>query len=336
MAITSFGYKGTIDEVQWAQLAPVISSARYGVQGDNDLAVTAVAGADRTVRINTGTAWGSGVMDYVDAAETLQLQPVASGDRWDMVAVRREWALDPSGRTAIVAVTGTASKALPPSRQASPGSVDEQPLALVRVVAGQTQPAEIIDLRCWASNGGAQILDEVAFQYLAEPGATVWFKWRMWVYMRNEAGSWIWDKIGDMGTRATLPLNGIPNWKTQGTIHATQDPPHRITTIMAQIYRDGSTVTVPSDRWLALGYILPDQFKQPREPYTGETVQVFPVTVRTVGAATSFTSTFRNAIAYLDVRDGTFRIQSAEGSSFTIPQWGRIYVHFSWNVPFEA
>jgi hypothetical protein len=75
-------------------------------------------------------------------------------------------------------------------------------------VAGQSMPAEIIDLRCWASNGGVQVLDDIALQYLSFPGSMVWHKWRTWAYTRDsEPGSpWGWVKIGDIGI-----LHGLRN-----------------------------------------------------------------------------------------------------------------------------
>lgn len=149
MALTPKGFDGTVTEADFAKMARHFGTP-YSVKDDPDLKVTAVAGQDRTVQIATGEAAAYGVLVTNDAAITLQLPTIASGTRWDLVCLRRDW--QPAGGTATVTyVQGTSTKAIPAGRNANPGVIDDQPLALVQLTAGQTQPTAIVDLRSWAS-----------------------------------------------------------------------------------------------------------------------------------------------------------------------------------------
>lgn len=165
MAIISVGYDGAVTESQWSEMIKKIGSSEYGVVGTNDWKVTSVTAADRTISIAPGKGWGHGVYDESTAAVQIQLDTVASGSRWDLIAMRRDWS-GVGGVSTFVKVVGTAAKELPALRAKGPGSIDEQPIALVRVVAGQTAVAEIVDLRCWSGNGGMVADNWLALTYL--------------------------------------------------------------------------------------------------------------------------------------------------------------------------
>lgn len=143
-------------EGAWADAHPVIGGASYGVRSSTDWKVTAVAGQDRTVSINAGRGYGHGITDKTVANETIQLDTVASGSRWDLIACRRDWT-PTSGVSQFVKVNGGATDVIPGGRQANPGGIDDQPIALVQVTAGQTQPTAIIDLRTWSGDGGGVV-----------------------------------------------------------------------------------------------------------------------------------------------------------------------------------
>lgn len=146
MAITSIGYDGTITESQWALMSQHMGTP-YAVAGPNDFAVTSNVGATLTVNVATGTVYGYGVMDTNTAQAPIALAAIASGTRWDLIALRRNWTNPtPGGASSIVAITGGATQVLP-SRNTTPGNIDDQPLALVQVTAGQTTPTSILDLR---------------------------------------------------------------------------------------------------------------------------------------------------------------------------------------------
>jgi len=140
-------------EGAWADAHPSIGSATYGVRSPTHWKVSAVAGQDRTVSIAAGMGFGYGVTDMTYANDTLQLDTIATGSRWDLIAVRRDWT-PTAGVSKFVKVPGGATAVIPGNRQQSPGGIDDQPLALVQVTAGQTQPTGIIDLRTWSGDGG--------------------------------------------------------------------------------------------------------------------------------------------------------------------------------------
>jgi hypothetical protein len=172
MAFTSAGYDGTVDEKQFAGMLSKGGASEYGVDLAGDFAVTAVAGQDRTVSIAPGTAWGHSVVDVMDVNETRALAAPASGSRWDMIVLRRDWQ-PPGGATTVAVVQGGPSSLTLPGRAMGKGVIDEQPLALVRVDAGSTTIGQIIDLRCWGRNGGVTAKSELVMQYLGAIGAEV-------------------------------------------------------------------------------------------------------------------------------------------------------------------
>lgn len=165
MAIISVGYDGAVSESQWADMIKKVGSAEYGVVGLNDLKVTSVPASDRTVSISAGQAWGHGVFDENTASASVQLDTVSSGTRWDLVAIRRNWT-GVGGVTTLVKVNGTSAKEIPAGRSKGAGVIDDQPLALVQITAGQSQPTAVVDLRCWSGNGGMIANNDLALTYL--------------------------------------------------------------------------------------------------------------------------------------------------------------------------
>lgn len=192
MAITSVGYDGTVDEVQWANMVSKTGFSEYGVDSSTAFLVTQVAGT-RMVSIAAGLAWGRGVMDISDTAVNVQLEAVTTGSRYDLIALRRSWGPANGGPSEIVIIKGTSSKALPSMRQSNPGVVDDQPIALVRVQAGSTSIPEIIDLRVWARNGGLYAVDDLARSYIASVGTEIVVKNNLWrrIVGANNTASWL-------------------------------------------------------------------------------------------------------------------------------------------------
>lgn len=169
--IVSKGYDGSIDEVEWARLAASLG-AEYGVLSESAWKVTAAAG-DRNVQVAVSDGFGHGVVDRVTGTPAVvQGAVVASGSRWDTVVARRDWQ-PAGGLTTFAIVTGTATKAISAARLKNPGVTDEQPIALVKFAAGQSDPQEITDLRCWAGNGGLVAADVAALEYLGKLGTRV-------------------------------------------------------------------------------------------------------------------------------------------------------------------
>lgn len=204
MAIISAGYDGTVDEVQWASMIKRVGSSDYGVVHPTGLKVTAAAGADRTVNIAAGQCWGHGVHDTSDSVVSVQLDPITTGTRWDLIVVRRDWT-GAGGLTTITAVKGTSTKAIPAARLIGPGTTDDQPLALVQLTAGQTLPTAVVDLRCWSSNGGVHAMDILALGYLDMIGSTVFINGQTWHRVINSSGTGDWAAENVLGA---VPLFG--------------------------------------------------------------------------------------------------------------------------------
>jgi hypothetical protein len=209
MAFTSIGYDGSVNERQWAELVPSVGSSTYGVKGAGDLKVTAVPGQPGVVSVAAGSGWGHGVYDTQPTNTTIACDSITSGTRWDLIALRRDWQPLAGGPTTVAKVTGTTDKVIPGTRKQSPGVEDDQPLALVQWTAGQTQPTAIIDLRCWAGNGGLVANDELALTYLAKLGAAVRIGPTLWAYRPGANDVPSWAKVAD-NKFADVPWTNMP------------------------------------------------------------------------------------------------------------------------------
>lgn len=207
---TSYGYPGSINAAALAAWLPAAAASRFSVAGAEDWRVTTQGGLDRGIRINAGTGCGDGIMDITAEYETMALPLVESGSQWFLIARRRNWAVPAT--TVPVAIAGTAAKTLP-ERSDTPGVESDQPLALCRVQAGQTVVQEIIDLRCWAGNGGVVIADILARDYLARPGADVLLGSTTHRYTMGANSSWGWVEHSNAQTKAG-PMAGAvkPDW----------------------------------------------------------------------------------------------------------------------------
>lgn len=189
MAITnSWGYAGTIDAAQWAKLAPYALGMQYGVKGFADWRPTIGGAGDRAVTLAEGAGWGHGVMDVNDAPVTLNLPAVAADSRWDLIVARRVWG---TKRTTFERVAGSTVKQIP-TRLNTPGTEDEQPIALARVAAGSATVAELIDLRCTPGDSGLGAYDKLALQYLTRPSTRV--------------------VVGNVEWRRVVDSMGLPSW----------------------------------------------------------------------------------------------------------------------------
>lgn len=184
---SSLGYAGSVTETTGKDFWTKIGSARYGVVGANDLKVSVTTG-DRMLLVNAGRAWGHNILDTLDVSLSVQLDSVASGSRYDLVVVRR----DVTAKTTVEVVKGTSSRTLP-SLTSTAASHADQPIALCRVDAGSTTVQEIVDLRCWAGNGGLIISNALARDYLAEPGARVLLGGTEYRYLPDANGAFAWE-----------------------------------------------------------------------------------------------------------------------------------------------
>ena len=214
VAFTSYGYDTTVDkpygEAAWADAHPSIGTARYGVRSPLDWKVTAVAGQDRTVSINAGRGFGHGVTDKTVENDTIQLATIASGSRWDLIVARRDWT-PTAGMTKFEKVSGGATAAIPGGRIVGPGNIDDQPLALVQVTAGQTQPTAIIDLRTWSGDGGGLVANhDLVRTFLNTVGTRIQINGLDWVRRVGANDTPEWVKLADISTFPDVPWTTMP------------------------------------------------------------------------------------------------------------------------------
>lgn len=211
MAIISVGYDGAVNESQWSDMIKKIGSSEYGVVGINDWKVTSVPAADRTIAISIGKGWGHGVFDENTATVQIQLDTLGSGTRWDLIAMRRDWT-GVGGVSTFVKVNGTSDKWIPTGRTKGPGVIDDQPIALVQITAGQSQPTAIVDLRVWSGNGGMITNNELALAYMDSLGSQLFINVNGKTYNRiiGADGNPLWT--------ASAPDGYIPTWGTGPTL----------------------------------------------------------------------------------------------------------------------
>lgn len=244
MAFTSIGYDGSVNERQWAELVPSVGSSTYGVKGAGDLKVTAVPGQPGVVSIAPGSGWGHGVFDTQTANTTVACDPITSGTRWDLIALHRDWQPLAGGPTSAVKITGTSDKVIPGNRKQTPGVEDDQPLALVQWTAGQTQPTAIIDLRCWAGNGGLVAMDQLALTYLGKLGASVTIAGVKWEYVVGANDTATWVRTSEVGR---IPIFGTPGARSGSNPTATsQFLVQAGSTVLQQEQNGYGTIWLPS------------------------------------------------------------------------------------------
>jgi hypothetical protein len=148
VAITSVGYDGSVFENQWARLASFFSQDVPVVGDTSHFRVAALGSGTRQVTVQPGDCYGDGVLDTLDSVATVTLAAISSGTRWDTIVLRRDWrTTDTAGVSSLVALTGGAAKVLSSQVKSTPGSISDQPLALVQLTAGQTVPTAVLDLR---------------------------------------------------------------------------------------------------------------------------------------------------------------------------------------------
>lgn len=196
MAITSKGFERAISYDVLGELLTSTGSS-YRVFEEDAFKVTAGAGSMQ-LSIAPGRASGRGIYNVSDETE---IRPGTPGSRWDTVALRRDWT---TNTTDIVILQGNSTKAIKKDPAAvGVGVLDDQPLALVRWAAGQTAVQEIVDLRVWASTGGAFAADPLALTYLTEIGTTVRIGSSLWV-REIQVGVPTWRDLNDASNMISI------------------------------------------------------------------------------------------------------------------------------------
>lgn len=148
MTITNIGYDGTVGEAAAALLFTDVG-VKYGVGSFLDLQVAVGGTGDRAVTVGPGSGYGSGVRTTFSTSTNLNAALVSSGTRWDTVVLHRDWS-GAGGTSSLRINQGGTTKQITQT-DATPGTLDDQPLALIRSIAGSTIVQEVVDLRAFAS-----------------------------------------------------------------------------------------------------------------------------------------------------------------------------------------
>lgn len=315
MAVTfiSHGYDTTTGnpytEIAWADAHPYIGSGQYGVKSGSDWKVTAVTGADRTVSIAPGFGWGWGVTDSTATNETIQLDPIVSGSRWDLIAVRRDWT-PTAGESKFIKINGGASAAIPGGRLQTPGGIDDQPLALVQVTAGQTQPTSIIDIRCWATNGGMVAADDLAKGYLNKLGTAVWIDDWLWRYQPglNDVPEWVGG-----GVKELLPI-GVGGYSIPGRVYIEAAGVNQMrVTVDVNVMRTGGNQLIGTD-FSGFGAIIPVAARG------SAPIKYVPVALSGGSGGTNehATVSLDPATGYMQIRSATSNFTMFPGAMFSL------------------
>lgn len=242
MTITSKGYTGSVNNVDWAVLADKLG-AQFAVFGADAFRVAAATG-DRAVSVRSGEATGQGIRDISDNLVTLTGAPVASGNRWDLVALRRNWG---TSTTTLVMIQGGATKNLPASRRTNVGDVVDHPLALVRFTAGQTAAQEIEDLRVWHGDGGILARSLLVREFLDRIGTRVRIKGVDWLRSLNVMGmaEWGTDSTSTFRFVRTVPSDSsVSSGSDIGLAEGSAEAPPGVylVTARASLYATGEPV----------------------------------------------------------------------------------------------
>lgn len=250
MAIVTAGYDGALDEVQFAE-----AIHRYSVVGADDFKATTQAG-DRIVAIADGVALGPGTRDVATAIPNIQFA-AATGTRWDLVVLRRDWQ-PPGGASSIVIIQGGSTKGYPTVGTAAtnwnrrPGIMDDQPLYLQEINGAFLGTR--IDLRCWAGHGGLSAVSEDVKTYLDRVGTEVQIGTDRWTYGPGTNGVPAWDK--EFAVYAPLAVNAFT---TSGTVTVQKIGNRKQVNVNVRVTRSSATSLAVNDSFINLGVILPPE-----------------------------------------------------------------------------
>lgn len=226
MAFTVVGYEDApVGETDWGRILGQ-SLADYSVDAPGSLAPSIIpSGVTRGVRIAAGSATGRGVRATEASQTDLPADEVTSGTvRWDTVVLRRTRG-EGAGAELLI-LEGTSARAISSARESLYTSEhDDQPIALIKVVAGQSTLGDIVDLRCWAGNGGLVALDALALGYLADrPGTRVVIGSTEYVRQVNGAGAVTWEASprwpSDVGWTSPTVFGVYSDWAPTSTVKA--------------------------------------------------------------------------------------------------------------------
>lgn len=212
MALISTYYDGPVTESDRAK--NLAGSPEYGVYGLNDFKVTAHPSIPYAVLVKAGRAHGHGVTDTALVDQVVECPPIASGTRWDLIVVRRNWQPELGGPSTLEVIEAGTVAQIPAGRLVGPGVEDDQPIALVKWQGGVSAPVEFRDLRVWSGNGGMFAVDELVRRYLDKIGTKVKIAGEVWSYERLSATEVDWVNEDGSGPWVNLELEA--GWQIVG------------------------------------------------------------------------------------------------------------------------
>lgn len=243
MTIVSRGYEGQImPNVEWAEWQQA-AGHEYVASHYDAGRVTIVTSGTRTVRVNVGPTvdglrtgiGGHGVFDAITAAQDITITdslPGTGQSKWYLIAARRTW--QTTQATTLVAITGTSTQAIPAARQKTPGTVDDQPLALVQITNGSTLPTAVIDLRPVSRQHGDYVVKEAAardlvMSYMNKVGYRLRIGTSEFVRALDSSGIEVWRQVdgaanayswrrGATDTFGPAGPGGVPGYWPIGTL----------------------------------------------------------------------------------------------------------------------
>lgn len=212
MPLISTYYDGPVTESDRA--ANPSGRIEYGVYANEDFRVTAHPSIPYAVLVKKGRAHGHGVTDEAEIDQVVNCPSLASGVRWDLIVVRRNWQPELGGPSTLEVIDAGTEPNIPAARKVGPGVEDDQPIALVKWQGGVSAPMEIRDLRVWSNNGGMFAVDPLVRQYLAKIGTKVKIAGEVWSYERLSATESDWVNEDGSGPWVDLTLEG--GWANNG------------------------------------------------------------------------------------------------------------------------
>lgn len=218
MPLISTYYDGPVTESDRAQNPA--GRIEYGVYGNEDFRVTAHPSIPYAVLVKKGRAHGHGVTDEAEIDQVVNCPSLASGVRWDLIVVRRNWQPELGGPSTLEVIEVGTNPLIPdpPTRKVGPGVEDDQPIALVKWQGGTSAPMEIRDLRVWSNNAGMFAVDPLARQYLNKIGTKVKIAGEVWSYERLSATEADW--VNEDGSGPWVELTLEPGWANNGASRA--------------------------------------------------------------------------------------------------------------------
>lgn len=186
MAITSYFYNGPVTGLQWGVAQPGVGD-RFWVEHDTAGKVSVLSGT--TIQFAVGRIGGGGIVDDITVAETFEIPtPASDGVRYWTAGALRTW--QTTNATTLTAVEGTSTRFIAAGLDDDPGTIDFQPLALVRVEkSGATITASVSDdLRLVGTKGRFEGYSERALVVGLPRGTVVRIAGTDW--LRKADGSW--------------------------------------------------------------------------------------------------------------------------------------------------